>query len=77
MWLATEGINRFANGGGSLSDVPILNGIQNAPCGADANEFRWSGRTHSADWHMRNGGNTRDPSRCLRIYYYYYYYYYY
>ena len=21
-------------------------------------------------WHLKNGGNTRDPERCLRIYYF-------
>ena len=22
------------------------------------------------EWHIKNGGNTRDPRRCLRIYYF-------
>lgn len=69
LWLATEGRDRFMAGGGSLSNVPILDGIQNAPCGADAYEFDWNGRRFSADWHVVDGGRTRDPSRCLRIYY--------
>ena len=35
-------------------------------------EFRiwWQGQQHTADWHIKNGGNTRDPRRCLRIYYF-------
>ncbi len=69
LWLATEGRDRFINGGGSLRNVTILDGIQNAPCGADSYEFDWRGRKFSADWHVKNGGNTRDPVRCLRIYY--------
>lgn len=69
LWLATEGRERFLNGGGTLSNVPVLDGIQNAPCGADAYEFHWGGQIHAAEWHIKNGGNTRDPVRCLRIYY--------
>jgi hypothetical protein len=28
------------------------------------------GRKHLLEWHLKNGGNTRDPARCLRIYYF-------
>ncbi|MFQ3665277.1 MAG: hypothetical protein SNJ79_04460 [Sphingomonadaceae bacterium] len=69
LWLATEGRDGFLNGGGTLSNITVLDGIRNAPCGADSYEFRWSGRIHAAEWHIKNGGNTRDPVRCLRIYY--------
>ncbi len=69
LWLATDGRDRFINGGGSLSNVRVLDGIENTPCGADAYEFDWNGRRYSADWHVKNGGNVRDPIRCLRIYY--------
>lgn len=69
LWLATEGRDQRIHGGGSLSNIPIMNGIQNAPCGADTYEFDWNGRRFSADWHIKNGGNVRDPVRCLRIYY--------
>jgi cell division protein FtsB len=69
LWLATEGRDRFLNGGGTLSNIAVLDGIQNAPCGADTYGFHWSGRIHAADWHIKNGGNRRDPVRCLRIYY--------
>ncbi len=71
LWLAAEARDRFANGGGSLSKVSVLDGIRNAPCGADAYDFQLGGRTHTADWHIKNGGNTRDPGRCLRIYFCY------
>ncbi len=69
MWLATEGRDRFINGGGKLANIHVLEGVQNAPCGADAFDFDWNNRRLSANWHIKNGGNTRDPSRCLRIYY--------
>jgi hypothetical protein len=69
LWLAKEGRERFIKGGGSLSNVTIMDGIQNAPCGDDAYEFDWSGRKLSAEWHIKSGGNTHDPVRCLRIYY--------
>lgn len=70
LWLATDGRNQRINGGwGNMSNVPIMGGIQNASCGADTYDFDWNGRRFSADWHIKNGGNTRDPIRCLRIYY--------
>lgn len=70
LWLATDGRNQRINGGwGNMSNVTIIDGIQNASCGTDTYEFDWNGRRFSADWHIKNGGNTRDPIRCLRIYY--------
>ena len=69
LWLATEGRDRFRDGGGALANVPLLEGVQNAPCGGDEFDFDWNGRRLSSEWHIKNGGNTRDPSRCLRIYY--------
>ncbi len=70
LWLASECRDQRINGGGgSINNVTIKDGIQNASCGADTYEFDWNGRRFSADWHIKNGGNTRDPSRCLRIYY--------
>lgn len=70
LWLASECRNqRIKGGGGSINNMTIMDGIQNASCGADTYDFDWNGRRFSADWHIKNGGNTRDPSRCLRIYY--------
>lgn len=70
LWLASECRDQRINGGGgSINNVTIMDGIQNASCGADTYEFDWNRRSFSADWHIKNGGNTRDPSRCLRIYY--------
>ena len=69
MWLATHCRDRFLNGGGSLRDEPVDNGIRNSPCGSDEFTFSWQGQQLKADWHIKNGGNTRDPANCLRIYY--------
>lgn len=70
LWLASDCRDQRINGGGgSINNVTILDAIQNASCGSDTFEFDWNGRRFSADWHIKNGGNTRDPSRCLRIYY--------
>ena len=55
-------------------------GIKNEPSGAehllreqgDTFLVHWgaSGRKRLLDMHLKNGGNTRDPARCLRIYYF-------
>jgi hypothetical protein len=71
LWLATECRNRRIEGGdGSVRDEPILQGIKNAHCGGDTYTTKWQGQTVTVDWHVKNGGNTRDPRRCLRIYYF-------
>ncbi len=28
------------------------------------------GKRVEVEWHVKNGGNTTDPTRCLRIYYF-------
>jgi hypothetical protein len=68
-WLAETCRPRRMEGGGALANIPIEEGIQNAPCGGDTFEFGWQGKRLSAEWHVKNGGNVRDPERCLRIYY--------
>lgn len=68
-WLAGTCRDQFMHGGGTLSNIPIEPGIVNAPCGDDTFRFSFQGMGFEADWHVKNGGNTRDPSRCLRIYY--------
>ncbi|WP_139278733.1 MULTISPECIES: hypothetical protein [Sphingobium] len=68
-WLAYDARTRFLEGGGELSNIPVFDGITNAPCGADEYTFDFQGRRISANWHLKNGGNTRQPERCLRIYY--------
>jgi len=57
------------HGGGSLSNISIEQGIENAPCGADTFKFDFHDNRLEADWHVKSGGNTHDPVRCLRIYY--------
>lgn len=69
LWLANECRDRRIEGGGSVSDMMVENGVWNSPCGGDEYDFDFQGRRFVADWHVRSGGNTHDPSRCLRIYY--------
>ncbi|MGJ5149654.1 hypothetical protein [Bradyrhizobium sp. HKCCYLR1023] len=70
LWLANDGRNSRLNGADrSLQDEPVEDGVRNAHCGNDAFDFSWQGNQYTADWHIKNGGNTRDPLRCLRIYY--------
>lgn len=69
-WLATVQHDRRVNGGGSLRDVQIENGILNSPCGGDTYAADFKGRRYDVDWHVKTGGNVRDPKRCLRIYYF-------
>ena len=69
LWLASEYRDRRIHGGGSLAEAAIEDGVKNAPCGSDTFRFDFEGDRLDADWHVKNGGNTRDPLRCLRIYY--------
>jgi hypothetical protein len=71
LWLANEYRDRRLDGGeGSLRDHVLEPGIRNSPSGADEFRVWWRGQQHTADWHIKNGGNTREPRRCLRIYYF-------
>lgn len=69
-WLANEHYARRLEGGGSLRDVQVENGVWNSPCGGDTYKTNWRGRPYDVDWHVKNGGNTRNPKKCLRIYYF-------
>lgn len=69
-WLATEHREIRMNGGGSLREMEVESGIRNAACGGDTYQTDWKGRRYDVDWHIKNGGNVRDPKRCLRIYYF-------
>ncbi|MBZ0122786.1 MAG: hypothetical protein K8F31_02760 [Roseovarius sp.] len=69
-WLATIQHDRRINGGGSLRDAQVENGILNSLCGGDTYAADWKGRRYEVDWHIKSGGNTHDPKRCLRIYYF-------
>lgn len=70
LWLANEYRDSRINGASGDLRKPIDRGIHNDRCGADSFEFDWLGRKVSVEWHLKNGGNTRDPRRCLRIYYF-------
>lgn len=67
--LVDEARQRFLDGGGTIANIPVFEGITNAPCGKDEFYFNFQGRRLLANWHLKNGGNTRSPERCLRIYY--------
>jgi hypothetical protein len=69
-WLATDHHLRRLNGGGSTRDEMIEAGVFNAPCGGDTYHTMWQGRRYEVDQHIKSGGNTHDPTRCLRIYYF-------
>ena len=70
-WLANEARDSLMGHSGLvLSESNIEQGVRNAHCGTDQFDLDWSGRRFTADWHVKSGGNTRDPNRCLRIYYF-------
>ncbi len=72
-WLATSYRTGRQNGGNNALMGPIdsvATGIHNRPCGNDTFDCSWEGRRHQVDWHIKRGGNTHDPRRCLRIYYF-------
>ena len=70
LWLANEYRERRLNGGDGDLRIQIENGIRNDRCGADGFQIDWQGRRADVEWHIKNGGNTRSPTRCLRIYYF-------
>lgn len=71
LWLANEYRDSKMEGGSGDLRKPLEEGIHNDRCGADSFEFLWSdGERVLVEWHIKNGGNTREPRRCLRIYYF-------
>ena len=70
LWLANEYRDSRINGASGDLRKPVDEGIHNERCGADSFEFGWGSRRVPVEWHLKNGGNTRDPRRCLRIYYF-------
>jgi hypothetical protein len=70
-WLGTiyrDG--RIEGADGDFRDATVEDGVRISLCGGDEFEIEWQGRRHTVDWHVKNGGNTRDPRRCLRIYFF-------
>lgn len=49
LWLATVCRDRFSSGGGTISNIQIENGVENAPCGSDTFTFELSGRKLTAN----------------------------
>lgn len=70
LWLANEYRDSRINGASGDLRKPVDEGIHNERCGSDRFEFGWGNRKVPVEWHLKNGGNTRDPRRCLRIYYF-------
>jgi hypothetical protein len=70
IWLANEYRERRVSGGDGDLRISLESGIKNDRCGADTFAVDWQGRRIEVHWHIKNGGNTRDPARCLRIYYF-------
>lgn len=70
LWLANEYRDSRIDGASGDLRKPIEEGLHNDRCGADSFEFSWGNRNVPVEWHIKNGGNTRDPRRCLRIYYF-------
>lgn len=70
LWLASEYRDSRINGSDGDLRKPIADGIHNDRCGADSFDYTGSDGRVTVEWHIKNGGNTRDPRRCLRIYYY-------
>lgn len=69
LWLASTCRDRLLEGGGSLREEAVEDGIRNSPCGSDEFMFDWQAQRLNAEWHIKSGGNTRAPEYCLRIYY--------
>ena len=70
LWLANDYRQARLSGGGDNLRREIMSGIRNDRCGADSFDFDWQNRKIRVNWHIKSGGNTRDPTRCLRIYYF-------
>jgi hypothetical protein len=70
LWLANEYRDSRLNGSSGDLRKTLENGIYNDRTGGDSFEFKWNSRNVMVEWHLKNGGNTHDPQRCLRIYYF-------
>lgn len=71
LWLAND-YRQARLQGGNAGDlrVSLEGGLKNDRCGADAFKLDWQGKRFDVEWHIKSGGNTHDPTRCLRIYYF-------
>lgn len=71
LWLANDYRDRRLSGGDRDLKGSIDGGLSNERCGSDCFIVDWRGTKVDVQWHIKNGGNTRDPRRCLRIYYFF------
>ncbi len=69
IWLANDYRENRLHGSGDRPKID-MDGVHNARCGSDEFKVDWQGKKYKVDWHVKTGGNTRDPLRCLRIYYF-------
>jgi hypothetical protein len=70
LWLANDYRERRLSGGEGDLRLSFEPGVENDRSGTDPLQIKWRGRWRDAEWHIKSGGNTRDPARCLRIYYF-------
>ena len=70
LWLANDYRQGRLESNASDPRGSIEGGLKNERCGTDQFKFNWQGKQVDVAWHIKNGGNTRDPARCLRIYYF-------
>lgn len=70
LWLGGEYRDQRLMGGDGTVRGQNSVGLFNEPCGGSTFKVQWSGRWADVKWHVKNGGNTTDPTRCLRIYYF-------
>ena len=70
LWLANEYRDSRLNGSTGDLRKPLESGIQNDRIGGDSFTVKWNDCNVLVEWHIKNGGNTHDPRRCLRIYYF-------
>lgn len=69
LWLATEYREARIVGSGDDLRGRFASGLNNDRCGSDSFGFNVGEKRLTAEWHVTNGTNTRDPTRCMRIYY--------
>lgn len=69
-WLADTCRQHWISGKAQSMAETIDSGLRNAHCGSDRYDVIWLGVRRFVDWHIKSGGNSRSPERCLRIYYF-------
>ena len=70
LWLGGKYREQRLHGGDGDLRGPNSVGLFNELCGGSTFNVKWGGQRVEVRWHLKNGGNTHDPTRCLRIYYF-------